>query len=207
MAETDYSLQIAVIRDRLVERAAQNSPQWHMPLTPVSCANAGCLIVGQLLDKIPAEDASALACALVSEQNEDGSWSLQPGGEGDLALTLEAVQALSMSKSAPKVDALHKAVLWLEIHRSDLQIRPDTLYLLGVVTDTPPPTAESFRLRLKKVLHRVKSYLQPQSDPLSYQPMLDVLTKPKNAALGKSHDLLRMQRGDGSWNGSTRSTV
>lgn len=207
MAETDNSLQIAVIRDRLVERAAQNAPQWHMPLFPVARANAGCLIVGQLLGKLPAEDATALTDAIISEQNTDGSWSVISGRAGDLSLTLEVVQALSLTRSAAVEESLRKAVFWLELNRGKLQIETDTLFLLGAITETPPPIPHPIKVRYSELLRHIKELFSQLHNPLSHLPMLDVLSKAKLDSLGKYHELLHLQHADGSWQGSVRSTV
>jgi squalene cyclase len=207
MAKTDFSEQAELIRNRLVERAAQNCPFWHTPFFPVSRANAGCLLIGQLLGKLPVEDARALACAIVAEQNEDGSWSKLAGHKGDLSLTLEVVQALSVARSTSVEAALGKAVSWLETHRGTERIEPETMLLLGALTEPSATGNFSLRTRLLALFDSVKIALRRDVGSSSFDPMLNLLRKSKAEAHGQYQILLQTQRDDGSWNGSSRTTV
>ena len=209
MADKDnVSNLISKIRERMIERAMSGAPYWPAPVENSARSTAGCLLVGMLLEKLPSEDASALCETLICEQNDDGSWSREIGEPGDLSLTLEAVEALSEAHQPLARDALSSAVEWLENHRSHMPFDIETVLLLRSLTELPKSNLERYlgpisrallnHIRLRKSDYRTRPGLAQA---------LSVLSHDKSRAFGKSRQLIEMQYVDGSWDGSSRSTI
>ncbi len=196
------------IRDRLGERALAGAPQWLEPALPAARASSLGLLIGSLLGKLPAEDASALVQTVLSEQRTDGSWARTSGGGGDLSLTLEAVEALSQAGDAQSQTALAKAVGWLETHRHGARLDEETLILLGAVADIVPGRLRRLLLPLARMVMRHRAGTSARRHRSEVLPLaLAILSCDKNGAFGRGQRLLELQLLDGSWEGSTQSTV
>ena len=196
------------LRDRIGEQVLAGAPQWLAAARPAAGANAGSLLIGTLLGRLPEEDVTALAQGILSEQNREGSWSSLPGGEGDLSLTLEVVEALSTCGHLCAREALDKAVHWLEEHRHAERLNEETLILLSAITELVPgrlrrmamPTLRKFMLRRAQKKTRLHGL---ETMPLA----LSVLSKDRASARGEYRLILERQLPDGSWEGSSRTTV
>ncbi|HEY3294057.1 MAG TPA: prenyltransferase/squalene oxidase repeat-containing protein [bacterium] len=196
------------IRERLGERVLAGAPQWLAATGPATRSNALALLIGTLLGRLPAEDVSALVYTILLEQNADGSWSLDMDAAGDLSLTLEVVEALSTCGDSHAREALDKAVRWLERHRHSARLSEETLILLSAVTEVVPgslrrmlmPVARLFMLRsARKTMQTCAGGALPLA--------LSLLSRDKLSARGKGRRLLELQLLDGSWEGSSRTTV
>ena len=199
---------IAKIRDRMAERAVNGTPYWTAPVENSARSTAGCLLVGMLLGKLPAEDASALCETLICEQNDDGSWSSVVGEPGDLSLTLEVVEALGEARVPFAREALSEAIDWLKDRRIHATLDRETARLLRSLTDFPPSNLERVfepvtRWFLENASLRVSLYLTRAG----LRQALKILSYSKRKAYGRSRELIQLQYVDGSWDGSTRSTV
>lgn len=209
MADKDsISTLIAKIRERIVERAVNGAPHWSAPVENSARSTAGCLLVGLLLERLPSEDASALCETLLAEQNDDGSWSLTMNEDGDLSLTLEVVEALSEARLPVTREALSKAVEWLQENQDLQRLDVETVLLLRSLTELPKSKTERVlgpllcwfftNWKLRASLYRTRPSLAQALKVLSFE---------KSHAFGRSRELLELQYVDGSWDGSTRSTV
>ena len=199
--------QIKQIRDRLVERAAASSPCWSVPVNPSARNTANALMMGCLLSRLPDEDATALCTSILSEQNENGSWSRVPGDGGDISVTLEILEALSLTKLPDTRDAIDRSIRWIEDHRVTNELQWETLLLLGAVNEAP-------RRRWIKIvgslldlgfLRKALAKTSPSSKSLRHA--YRILSSEKNKVIGDHYRLLELQRPDGSWDGLARNTV
>ena len=209
MADKDSpSTLVAKIRERIVERAVNGAPHWTAPVENSARSTAGCLLVGLLLEKLPTEDASALCETLLAEQNDDGSWSSTMNEDGDLSLTLEVVEALSEARLPATRDALTKAVDWLQENQDAQRLDVETVLLLRSLTELPKSNTERV---LGPVIRWLFAHWKLRATLFRTRPglaqALKILSFEKSRAFGNSRKLLEMQYVDGSWDGSTRSTV
>jgi hypothetical protein len=196
------------IRTRLGERAIASAPQWLAPALPAARNNALSLLIGRLCGKLPAEDASALVSSIVAEQNEDGSWPVVVGGDGDMSVTLEVVEALTTCGVSGARDALSKAVVWLQAHRYGNPLDEQTVILLSSITEVIPAKIHRFFMPLARlILLRKSHHLARQHGQTAAPLALSILTRDKVSAPGYGHELLGQQLLDGSWEGSSRSTI
>jgi len=203
------SLQIAEkVRDRLGERALAGAPQWPATAFPAARSNASALLIGTLLGRLPAEDMSALVQSILSEQNSDGSWSLDAGGEGDLSLTLEVVEAITTCGHAGARDALDRAVRWLEAHRHGVTLDDETLILLSAITDTVSGALKRLLLPAVRLLMVRRATQCVREHGGIVMPLaLSILSHDRASVRGRERRLLELQLLDGSWEGSCRTTV
>jgi len=196
------------IRERLGERVLAGVPQWQAPVLPAARSNAGALLTGTLLGRLPAEDVNALVYSILLEQKADGSWAVDCDGCGDLSLTLEVVEALSTCGDSSARDALARAVSWLETHRRSGRLSAETLILLSAVTEVVPGPMRRFFMPLAKHYLLRGSRRLAQTHGGRVMPMaLSILARDKATALGKGRRLIELQLLDGSWEGSSRTTV
>jgi hypothetical protein len=204
---TKKAEQIKQIRDRLVERAAASAPNWSVPIYPAARHTANALMIGCLINRLPDEDASALCSSILEEQNENGSWSKFAGDGGDVSITLEVLEGLSLTKRPEVRAAIDRSVVWLQANRIAGDLQWETLLLLGAVHDTPRHRITRIIGSLLDVglLRTSQKRSVPSSRGLRRAYHLLALDKPR--ALGQYHDLLELQRADGSWDGLTRTTI
>lgn len=196
------------IRDRLSERALAGVPQWLAPVLPCARNNAGALLIGTMTGKLPAEDVSALVQSILSEQNDDGSWSVSHGQAGDLSLTLEVVEALSTSGDGSARNALTKAVAWLENHHDQIRLREDTLILLSSLTDMLPRRMNRLMMPVIRMFLLTRARYRMKRMPGTILPIaLSILTLGRSQAAGGAAELLELQLPDGSWAGTARDTI
>lgn len=196
------------LRDKLLARALGEAPQWPAALLPAAGPSAGSLLIGTLLDKLPPEDQTALIGGILAEQNADGSWSRAAGGDGDLSLTLEIVQALSAAAQADGRAALARAVPWLEANRRDGTLHEDTLILLGALTEFAPRGWRRAALTLARLLPITRIVpARAARWSASLPRTLKLLAASKERAAGGAGELLQLQLPDGSWDGAARTTM
>lgn len=195
------------IRGRVCERAMAGAPQWLAPMLPAARRTAGSLLIGHLIGRLPQEDASAMIAGILSEQNDDGSWPRVPEGAGDLSVTLEVVQALSTSGDESVRMALARAVHWLEGNRRR-ELDLETLLLIGSLSDLPPG-------RLRRWQMSAARWISPQRNLVRYRESasrgmrvaLTAMSLDSARAHRFQRKLLELQRSDGSWDGSARTTT
>lgn len=200
---------ILKIRERMAERAMSGAPYWSAPVENSARSTAGCLLIGSILKKLPAEDARALCETLEAEQNEDGSWSRSAGEPGNVSLTLEILEALAESHEKAARPAITKSVMWLKDHETKRSLNFDTAVLLRSLM------LEQAESRWERVAGPVKRFLQIHFKlrNANYETRpglveaLRVLSCDCSLAFGRSRRLLELQYVDGSWDGATRSTV
>jgi hypothetical protein len=196
------------IRERLGERVLSGVPQWLAPVVPAARSNAAALLIGSLLGRLPAEDVNALVYTILLEQRADGSWSPDGDRSGDLSLTLEVVEALSACGDSHARDALSRAVSWLETHRNAGHLSEETLILLSAVTEVVPGPMRKFFLPFAKHYLLRGARRQARMHGGRVMPLaLSLLARDKASALGKGRELIGLQLLDGSWEGSSRTTM
>ncbi|MBU0692417.1 hypothetical protein KKH18_11485 [bacterium] len=199
--------QIKQIRDRLIDRAAASSPLWSVPVFPSARNTANALMMGCLLSRLPDEDATALCTSILEEQNENGSWSKQRGDNGDISVTLEVLEALSLARLHDTREAIDRSIRWIEQHRVSGELEWESLLLLGAVNDSP-------RHRWTKLLGSLldfgflkKAIRKTNPASKSVKQAYHILSTTKDNVLGQHYRLIELQRPDGSWDGLTRVTT
>ena len=83
--------------DWVIERAARSllelqAPEgyWNAPLEANAQMNAEFIIFNHFMNRVDRELEARLARLLLDRQQDDGSWSIFPGGEGYASYTIEA---------------------------------------------------------------------------------------------------------------------
>lgn len=164
-------------------------------------------MMGCLLSRLPDEDATALCTSILQEQNDNGSWSKRPGDNGDISVTLEVLEALSLTRLPDTREALDRSIRWVEEHRVTGELDWETLLLLGAVNDSPRRHWTRIISSLLDLGFLKKAIQKTNPTSKSVRQAYRILSADKDSVLGQHYRLLELQRPDGSWDGLTRVTI
>ncbi len=94
---------------RLLFNLQSDEGYWWFTLEANETIGAGFICLMHFLGEVDPEVQSGLISRMLSQQREDGSWSLYYGGPGDLSTTIECYTALRLSGRLPSEAALERA--------------------------------------------------------------------------------------------------
>lgn len=89
---------------------------WHFPLEANVTMDAEYIFFNRFMNRQAPRQEARIVQHMLATQNEDGSWSLYPGGPGHPSLTIEAYFALKLSGLSPTEEPLKKAAEFIRAH-------------------------------------------------------------------------------------------
>ncbi len=115
--EIEHGLDEAIRRtQRYLLRVQHAGGYWHFPLEANVTMDAEYIFFNRFLRRQAARQEARIVDHMLGTQNDDGSWSLYPGGPGHPSLTIEAYFALKLCGFSPADQRLKKAEEFIRAH-------------------------------------------------------------------------------------------
>ncbi|EKD42435.1 MAG: hypothetical protein ACD_73C00155G0001 [uncultured bacterium] len=116
----DQSINMSV--DTLFKHQFQDGFWWYS-LEANDSINAEYIFLMHYMECIDLDVQKAISLQIINNQNEDGSWSIFYGGDGDLSTTIECYLALKLSGISLDSESLTRARRFILMHGGLSQIR------------------------------------------------------------------------------------
>ena len=162
---------------------------WWYTLEANDSINAESIFLMHCMECVDLDAQKAICEQIVTTQNQDGSWSLFYGGDGDLSTTIECYLALKMASYSPDSAILTKARHFILTHGGLSQIRVFSrihLAQLGILPWNSCPVMPTSLIRLP-VWFPINIYEFSSWARSCIVPLLVILAKKRTIPLGSTY--------------------